>query len=275
MRVQSGFLFACALLATLAGIDDASRVHAEVHESLASNSPAQSGSQENNATTLPPTGGPAQAGNQSSGTGPHQRTAVVLRFAVESQPVTDAAALSAQACRQSPGDPFTSATTQPKSLTVDPKILDEIADEMEKRLAKKMIVMVNPDPKDIPVGAFVLSGCITRANGGNSAERLVGMNLGASHLGVHVVVLSRTKDGWDPKDTFDVQVKGGDILPPLGPIGLAAHAARDTRQTLPEDAKKLADKVLKQLAKDMKAHEQAARNTASTSAYVIPPLFTH
>jgi hypothetical protein len=275
MRVYSGFLFACALLVTTAGIDDASRAHAEVHESLVSTSFAQSGVQENNATTLPPTGGQVQAGNESSGTAPQQRTAVVLRFAVESQPVTDAAALSAQACPQSSSDASASAAAQPKNLIVDPKILDEISDEMQKRLAKKMTVMVNPDPKDIPMGAFVLSGCITRANGGNSAERLVGLNLGASHLGVHVVVLSRTKDGWDPKDTFDVQVKSGDILPPLGPIGLAAHAARDTRQTLSEDAKKVADKVLKQLAKDMKARKQAVRNTASTSAYVIPPIFTH
>lgn len=122
-----------------------------------------------------------------------------------------------------------------------------------------MTVMVNPDPKDIPVAALVISGCITKANGGNSAERLIGLNLGASHLGVHVVVLSRTKDGWDPKDTFDIQVKGGDILPPLGPIGLGVHAARDTRQTLSADAKQLADKVLKQLAKDTKARKQAAR----------------
>jgi hypothetical protein len=59
-----------------------------------------------------------------------------------------------------------------------------------------------------------------------------GFDLFGGRSGLHVVVLSRTKDGWDPKDTFDIQVKGGDILPPLGPIGLAAHAARDTRQTL-------------------------------------------
>ncbi len=258
MRVHSGFMLTCALLATIGGIDAAPRADAQAQE-FAAASPAQSGGQQNNATAIPPTGSKAQAGNESSRTAPQQRTAVVLRFAIESQPLTDAAALSAQACPKTSTDQSASAATQPKSLTVDPKILDGISGEMEKRLSKKMTVMVNPDPKDIPVGAFVISGCITKANGGNPAERLVGLNLGASHLGVHVVVLSRTKDGWDAKDTFDIQVNGGDILPPLGPIGLGVHAAKDTRQTLSADAKKLADKVLKQLAKDSKAREQAAK----------------
>jgi hypothetical protein len=258
MRVRSGFMLTCALLTTMAGIDAAHRADAQTQE-FASASPAQNGRQQNNATALPPNGSQAQAGDESSRTAPRRRTAVVLRFAIESQPITDAAALSAQACPKSSSDLSASATTQPKNLTVDPKILDEISGEMQKRLAKKMTVMVNPDPKDIPVGAFVISGCITQANGGNPAERLVGLNLGASHLGVHVVVLSRTRDGWDPKDTFDIQVKGGDILPPLGPIGLGVHAAKDTRQTLSADAKKVADKVLKQLAKDTKAREQAAK----------------
>ena len=40
---------------------------------------------------------------------------------------------------------------------------------MEKRLSEKMSVMVNPDPNAIPVGALVISGCITRANAGNAA----------------------------------------------------------------------------------------------------------
>ena len=85
------------------------------------------------------------------------------------------------------------------------------------------------------------------------------MNVGASYLGVHVVALSRTKDGWDPVDTFDMQVKGGDLLPPLGPAGLAVHAARDRRQTLSADARKLADQILKELSQDTKAREQVAK----------------
>lgn len=146
---------------------------------------------------------------------------------------------------------------------MDPKILDEISGEMQKRLSKKMAVMVNPDPTAIPVGALVISGCITKANAGNAASRLIGMNVGASHLGVHVVALTRTKNGWSPMDTFDIQVKGGDVLPPLGPAGLAVHAAKDPQQTLSVDAKKLADHILKKLSQDMKSREQAAKNSGS------------
>jgi hypothetical protein len=46
----------------------------------------------------------------------------------------------------------------------------------------------------------VIGGCITNANGGNAAKRLIGMNVGASRLGVHVVALSKTKNGWSPVD---------------------------------------------------------------------------
>jgi len=241
MRFHPGLVLACTLLTVVASTSAASSAHAEGHGlPMSTSSPQSSGGQD--ANTIPPTS--VQPGSQP-------RTAVVLRFAVQSQPLTDAAALSAQACPQSAAN-----ATPPKSFTVDPTILDKITDELQKRLAKKMIVMVNPDPQSIPVGALVISGCITRANAGNAVTRLVGMTVGSSDLGVHVVALARTKDGWNPVDTFDLQVKGGDLLPPLGPIGLAAHAARDTRQTLSADAKKLADHILKRLAKDKKAREQ-------------------
>lgn len=189
---------------------------------------------------------------------PQRQTAVVLRFAVEAQPVTDAALLSAKACPETGSGTASPDTTS--STPIDPRILDNISEEMEKKLSKKMSVMVNPDPNAIPVGALVISGCITRANAGNAAARLAGMNLGASHLGAHIVALSRTADGWATMDTFDVKVKGGNLLPPPGPIGLAAYAAKDTRQGLSTEAKKLANKVVKRLDKDMKAREQIARN---------------
>jgi len=95
---------------------------------------------------------------------------------------------------------------------------------------------------------------------------MVGMNLGASRIGAHVVVLSKTEAGFNPVDSFDIQVKGADPLPPIGPIGLAIHAAKEPAQTLSADGKKLADQISKKLRKDM---------TVSKSAYVIPPIFTH
>jgi hypothetical protein len=140
-------------------------------------------------------------------------------------------------------------------VTVDPQILDAITDELQKRLAKKMSVMVNPNPHSIPPGALIISGCITRATKGNAAGRLIGMNVGASRLAVHVVILSKTTRGTSLVDTFDIKVKGGNLFPPLGPVALGVHVAMDFRQTLSADAKKLAGQILKKYAKDMKARE--------------------
>jgi hypothetical protein len=190
-----------------------------------------------------------------------------MRFAVESQPARGAAALSAQACpgaTAAPGSGDDSATlptdaaAPPQALTVDPQILDIITDELQKRLAKKMSVLVNPDPRSIPPGAVIVTGCITRANKGNAVRRVIGLNLGASRLAVHVVIFSETTHGITPVDTYDIKVKGGNLLPPLGPVALGVHIGMDFRQTLSADAKKLADKILKKYAKDTKAHEAVA-----------------
>ena len=211
---------------------------------------------------LPPAGDQTQSGNPVSGPESDRRTAVVLRFAVESQPVRDAASLSAQACSGATDAPAsadalarTDVAAPPRTVTVDPQILDAITDELQKRLAKKMSVMVNPNPHSIPPGALIISGCITRATKGNAAGRLIGMNVGASRLAVHVVILSKTARGTSPVDTFDIKVKGGNLLPPLGPVALGVHVAMGFRQTLSADAKKLAGQILKKYAKDMKARE--------------------
>ncbi len=201
---------------------------------------------------------PATIQTPSAEPGSQPRTAVILRFAVESEPANDTSALSEQACPASAA--AASSTTPTPSVTVDPNILDTISEQMQAKLSKKMSVMVDPNPTAIPIGALTISGCIMNANGGNAAKRLIGMNMGASRLAVHVVALSRTKDGWSPIDNFDIQVKGGDVLPPLGPAGLALHLAKDPHQNLSADAKKLADCILKKLSQDMKAREKAAKN---------------
>ena len=254
MENHSRFVLACALLATAAGIIGAPCSHAAPHGLLAANSSVQDGEQGNSAPSL--------YGVQSNSPQPslQPRTTVVLRFAVESQLVTGISTLSTQACPAS-SDPTASPTntSSANSATVDPKILDAISAQMQKRLSKKMVVMVDPDSGAIPVGAMVISGCITNVKSGNAAARLIGMNVGASRLGVHVIALSKTKDGFAPVDEFDLQVKGGDLLPPLGPAGLAVHVVRDPHQKLSNDATKLADQILKRLAKDMKARQEVAQ----------------
>jgi len=94
-----------------------------------------------------------------------------------------------------------------------------ISAEIQKGLSKKMPVMVDPDPQTIPVGSLVITGCILKAEKGSSAGRMIGMNVGASRLSAHLVIFSKGEAGFTPVDAFDPQVKGGSVLPPLGPIG--------------------------------------------------------
>ena len=252
MKKQSRFVLTCALLGTAAGIIGAPRAHAAPHELLATNSPAQTSAQENNAPSL----------SNSPEAGSQPQTAVVLRFAVESQPTTGTPTLSTQACpASSDATESPTNTSSANSAAVDPKILDAISAEMQKKLSKKMSVMVDPDPTEIPIGALVISGCITKANGGNAGTRWIGMNVGASHLDVHVIALSKTKEGFSPLDNFDLQVKGGDLMPPLGAVGLAVNAARDSHQNLSGDANKVADRIVKKLSEDTKAREEVAKNS--------------
>ncbi len=177
-----------------------------------------------------------------------ERTAVVLRFAVQSKPIAASVSLSSQACPQ-----------DNNGATVDPQILDSISVEIQKRLSKKMRVMVDPDPQTIPVGSLIITVCIFKAEKGSSAGRMIGMNVGASRLSAHVVILSKAEAGFTPVDAFDLQVKGGSVLPPLGPVGLAAHALRQPSQTLSADARKLAGHVVRKLDNDMKQWEQGGR----------------
>ena len=191
-----------------------------------------------------------------------QRTAAVFKFAVQSEPASDAGALSSQACpgnntTNSNDDPAFASGTEPKHLAVDPKILDAISNELRSGvLKKKMSVMMDPDPAAIPVGSLVITGCIFRAEKGSATGRMIGMNVGASRLGARVIAMSKTEAGFTPVDSFDVLVKGGTVLPPLGPAGLVAHAAMQPRRTLSADAKKLADRIVKKLESDIRGRDR-------------------
>ena len=149
-----------------------------------------------------------------------QPTVAVLRFAVQSQERSDSAALSSKAC--------TNPAAIPDIFTVDPKLLDEISNELQQELSKKKIsVLVEPDPKAIPVGSLVISGCVFQAEEGNKAKRRVGPGRGASRLGASVIVFSKTKTDFAEVDSFNVQVKG--------------------RSLTAADARKLANRIVKKL----------------------------
>ena len=196
--------------------------------------------------------------DSSTGSPAQQPTAVVFQFAPQSESTTDTMALSSQACADYNSN--ASAAAAPSSVTVDPKLQDKISNELQKKLSKINIpVMVNPDPETIPVGSVVVTGCLFQAQKGNAAERMIGLGLGASRLGAHVVVDSKTETGFARVDSFDVQVKGRAILPPVGPAGVAVHAIREPRETLSADAKKLSDKIVKKLDGDLKQQVPAVK----------------
>lgn len=184
-----------------------------------------------------------------------QPTAVVLKFAVQSQSMPNTAALSLQACPQDDHDMESNASASASAAdaaknnpTIDPKLLDAISGALQEDFSKKkMSVTVDPDPDTIPVGAQIISGCIFQAQKGSLGKRMVGFGWGASRIGAHVVVLAKTETGFAPVDSFDVQVKARNILPPIGAVGLAVHAAKAPTQTLSADAKELAGQIVKKL----------------------------
>lgn len=129
------------------------------------------------------------------------------------------------------------------------KLVDTISAELQKKLAKKMDTRIG-EPADQPsTGTLVLAGCLTTIDPGNAAKRMVGMNLGASHLAAHVVVQLKTEDALVAVKEFDATAKGAKALPPLGVVGVATHAAAERRETLSADAKRLADEISKTLSK--------------------------
>jgi hypothetical protein len=172
-----------------------------------------------------------------------QPTIAVLRFAVQSQQNSDSAALSSKAC--------TDPDAVPDIFTVDPKLLDEISNELQQELSKKkMSVLVDPDPKTIPVGGLVISGCVFQAEEGHKAKRMVGPGWGASRLGANVIVFSKTKTDFTEVDSFNVQVKGRSLTSP-------APAART--RTLSTATGKLANRIVKKLYSSEPADDDSER----------------
>jgi hypothetical protein len=120
---------------------------------------------------------------------------------------------------------------------------------LQKRLAKKMTARVGAPSDPATAGTLILAGCFIRVDPGNAAKRMAGMNMGTSHLGAHVIAKIKTADGVVVYKEFDAVAKGGKILPPIGPVGVATHAAAERRETLSADAKRLADDIVSQLGK--------------------------
>ena len=102
---------------------------------------------------------------------------------------------------------------------------------------------IDVDTQGAPTGALVVAGCIEQADPGNAAERLVGMNMGASVLTAHVRLF---RDGRLVRE-FDVEARGANTLPPIGPVGLAVHGVKGLHETLAADAMKLSRRIADQV----------------------------
>jgi hypothetical protein len=152
--------------------------------------------------------------------------------------------------------------TNPPTEDEEAKLADKVAKQLEKKLAKKMPVLVAP-PDTPAAGSLVITGCFMGADSGNAAKRLVGLGLGASHLSAHVRVFYVGASGPVPVDEFDLAVKGSKKLPPLGAAGLAFNAVSEKNETLQADAKRLADGILKKLKKDQRNEPSPFVNLSS------------
>ena len=206
-----------------------------------------------------------QPTNSSSGSAVQQPAVAVFRFVPQSESITDSGALSPQACAEYNGSAKSSASiaaTGPDNLTVDPRILGTLSNELQQRLSKKnMSVMVDPDPKTIPDGALVISGCIFKADSGRATGRMIGLDTGESRMGAHIVFLSKGETGVTLLDSFDLQVKGD------WATGLAIDVAKEPLESLRADARKVADQVLKKLESDMKRRKQVPAPEAQNAAH--------
>jgi hypothetical protein len=135
---------------------------------------------------------------------------------------------------------------------IDPRLAETINAELTRRLSKTMPVTIAHGYDPFAPGTLVFAGCLVAANGGNPAERLAGLGLGSSQLSAHVRVMLQTNTRLTPLQEFDVSVKAGNILPPLGPGGLVAYGLKERKQTLNADASKLADQILKKFKENSK-----------------------
>jgi hypothetical protein len=152
-------------------------------------------------------------------------------------------------------------TTKPPTEDQEAKIADDVTKQLEKRLAKKMAMIVAA-PDTPSAGSLVITGCFMGADAGNAAKRPVGLGLGASHLSAHIRVFYVGASGPVPVDEF-LAVKGSKKLPPLGGVGLAYNAVSEKNETLQADAKRLANGILKKLKKDQKNEPSTTVNLSS------------
>ncbi len=176
---------------------------------------------------------------------PSPAAVTVLPFAVLGQTSDTSSALARQACAAVASSP---QATPPDPATVK-DLTDQVAQAVAKAIHAKAQVPADVAPQAGPAGTITLAGCLTVADAGNGAARLVGFGLGASKLHAHVQLYRNTGGQLEKLGEFDAAAEGANTLPAIGPIGLVLHGAKSGGQTLAADVDKLgtaiADTALK------------------------------
>lgn len=104
---------------------------------------------------------------------PHN--AVLYGFANVSDLSTLAEGPVKETCSQAAPVESSSVTkTNPPTEDQEAKLADKVTKQLEKKLAKKMPVLVAP-PDTPAAGSLAITGCFMGADSGNAAKRLVGL----------------------------------------------------------------------------------------------------
>lgn len=183
---------------------------------------------------------------------PAPKVAVLYGFAN----VSDVAMLSEgpvkETCRRAinPSAGRSASATDPLTADEEFELADVVREELTNGLVKKIGVTFSNPPRMPAVGSLVFTGCFVDMEPGSASKRIVGMGLGATHLSAHVRVFYAGASSPVPVAEFDVAVKASQKVPALGAVGLAFKAARQRKETLQNEAKRLANEILARLEND-------------------------
>ena len=154
-----------------------------------------------------------------------------------------------ETCSQAldPSASISPTKVKPLSAEQQAQLADNVTEELANGLEKRIPVIYAQPPEMPAAGSLVITGCFVDMDPGSTSKRLVGAGLGSSHLSAHVRVFYVGASGPVPVDEFDVAANGSNKVPALGAAGSAFNAFRAKRSTLPADATRLADEILKKL----------------------------
>lgn len=172
---------------------------------------------------------------------------VVLPFAVAGQGRTVEESLSFRACAASGSAPAKTQDSDSLKAAAEGELPAQLKSALLRELEEKGL-HIDEQAKLAPPESLIVAGCIRQADPGDAAQRLLGMNMGASVLSAHVQLYRSSSTSAQLVSEFDAQATGVNKLPPIGPVGLAVRAIKADNETLAADAGKLAKLIAERVA---------------------------